>query len=187
MKKANEKQAPKITGKTLHPQHAEDLSVIFEDLLKDIYWAEKHLTKALPKMAKAAHGEDLKAGFTKHLEETKNQVTRLEKVFELMGKKAAAKKCAAMEGLVKEGEEAIEEYEEGFARDASLIVAAQKVEHYEIAAYGSLRTHATLLGLNEAAQLLEETLHEEKTTDQTLTTLSETINEWALQPEEAEA
>ena len=187
MKKANENETSKTTGKPLHPQHAENLSVIFEDLLKDIYWAEKHLTKALPKMAKAAHGEALKAGFTKHLEETKNQIVRLEKVFELLGKKATAKKCAAMEGLVREGEEAIQEYEEGFGRDASLIVAAQKVEHYEIAAYGSLRTHAALLGMGEAAQLFEETLNEEKTTDQTLTTLSETINEWALQPEEAEA
>ena len=92
-----------------------------------------------------------------------------------------------MEGLVKEGEEAIAEYEEGFARDAALIVAAQKVEHYEIAAYGSLRTHASLLGMQEAADLFEETLDEEKTTDQALTTLSETINEWALQPEEMEA
>ena len=185
MKKANEKQAPKTIGNALHPQHVEDLSVIFEDLLKDIYWAEKHLINALPKMAKAAHGEDLKAGFTKHLGETKNQVVRLEKVFELMGKKAVAKKCAAMEGLVKEGEEAIEEYEEGFARDASMIVAAQKIEHYEIAAYGSLRTHANLLGLGDAAMLFEETLNEEKRTDQALTTLSETINQWALQPEEA--
>ncbi len=187
MQKANEKKAPQTMGKPLHPQHAEDLSVIFEDLLKDIYWAEKHLTKALPKMAKAAHGEALKAGFTKHLEETKNHVVRLEKVFELIGKKATAKKCLAMEGLVQEGEEAIEEYEEGFGRDASLIVAAQKVEHYEIAAYGSLRTHAALLGKEEVAQLFEDTLNEEKTTDQTLTTLSETINEWALEPENVEA
>lgn len=187
MKKANEKQVPKPVGTTLHPQHAEDLSVIFEDLLKDIYWAEKHLTKALPKMANAAHGQELKDGFNKHLEETKNHVVRLEKVFEMMGKKAVAKKCAAMEGLVQEGEEAIEEYSEGFGRDASLIVAAQKVEHYEIAAYGSLKTHAKLLGLEEAAELLEVTLNEEKTTDKILTTLSETINEWALQPEEVEA
>ena len=183
MKKEIEKQTSPTTRKPLHPKHAEDLSVIFEDLLKDIFWAEKHLTKALPKMSKAAHGKDLKAGFDKHLEETNNQIVRLEKVFELMGKKAVAKKCAAMEGLVKEGEEAIEAYEMGFARDASLIVAAQKVEHYEIAAYGSLRTHATLLGMDEAVKLLIETLNEEKTTDQSLTTLSETINEWALQPE----
>ncbi len=169
----------------LHPKHAEDLALIFEDLLKDIFWAENHLVKALPKMVKAAHGKDLKAGFTTHLSETKNHVVRLQKVFELMGKKAAGKKCLAMEGLVKEVEEAFAEYEEGFGRDATLIVAAQKIEHYEIAAYGSLKTHAHLLGLDEVAKLFLTTLNEEKTTDQTLTTLSETINEWALQPEEA--
>ena len=173
--------------KPLHPKQVKDLSLIFKDLLKDIYWAEMHLTKALPKMSQAAHGEDLKAGFDKHLQETNNQVMRLEKVFKLIGQKPEAKKCAAMEGLVKEGEEAIAEYEEGFARDAALIVAAQKVEHYEIAAYGSLRTHASLLGMKEAADLFEETLDEEKTTDQALRTLSETINEWALQPEDVEA
>ena len=126
MKKANGTMSTKMAASQLHPQHAEDLKVIFNDLLKDIYWAEKHLVQALPKMAKAAHGEGLKAGFTKHLDETKNHVVRLQQVFELLGKKATAKKCLAMEGLVKEGEEAIEEYEEGFGRDASLIVAAQK-------------------------------------------------------------
>lgn len=187
MKKENEKHSTQPMRKPLHPKNVEDLSVIFEDLLKDIYWAEKHLTNALPKMSKAAHGKNLKAGFDKHLQETNNQIVRLEKVFELMGKKAVGKKCAAMEGLVKEGEESIAEYQEGFARDAALIVAAQKVEHYEIAAYGSLRTHASLLGMQEAALLFEETLDEEKTTDQALTTLSETINEWALQPEEVDA
>ncbi len=195
MKKSSEKSASNGTEKKATSmakiaqgsKHAEDLGVIFEDLLKDIYWAEKHLTKALPKLAKAALGENLKAGFEKHLEETKIQVTRLEQVFEMLGKKAQAKKCEAMEGLVKEGEEAIEEYEEGFARDAALIVAAQKVEHYEIATYGSLRTHASLLGFDEAAAIFEETLNEEKNTDVTLTQLAETINEWALHPEEAQA
>jgi len=166
----------------------ENLEDIFEDLLKDIYWAEKHLTKALPKLAKAAFNEDLKAAFESHLEQTQQQIGRLEEVFELLEKKAAAKKCDAMEGLVKEGEEVIENHDEGHARDAALIAAAQKVEHYEISAYGTLRTMATVLGKAQCAQLLEETKDEEAETDVKLTELAVKINQMAseLQEEEVE-
>ncbi|MBA4057828.1 MAG: ferritin-like domain-containing protein, partial [Marivirga sp.] len=124
----------------------ETLENIFEDLLKDIYWAEKHLVKALPKMSKAAYNEDLKMAIDSHLDQTHLQVTRVEQCFELLELKPVAKKCEAMEGLVKEGESAIEDHDEGHARDAAIIAAAQKVEHYEISAYGTLRTMATVLG-----------------------------------------
>lgn len=161
-------------------EHRENLNKIFIDTIKDMYWAEKHLSKALPKMAKAAGSPDLKAGFTRHLEQTKGHIARLEKCFESINKKAQAKKCEAMEGLVKEGEEAIEEYEQGPGRDAALIVAAQKVEHYEISGYGSLHAFAELLGYTEAADLLAQTLQEEKDTDIKLSDLSDTINQAAL-------
>jgi len=166
----------------------ENLEDIFEDQLRDIYWAEKHLTKALPKMARAAFNDELKDAFNAHLEETRGQVARLEKCFELLEKKAVAKKCEAMEGLVEEGEEAIEEYDEGHARDAALIAAGQKVEHYEISAYGTLRTMATVLGKTQCAQLLEETKDEEAQADAKLTKLAEKINHLAaeLQEEEVE-
>ncbi|MBL0745126.1 YciE/YciF ferroxidase family protein [Chryseolinea lacunae] len=164
----------------------ENLEDIFEDLLKDIYWAEKHLTKALPKMAKAAFNDELKTAFTDHLEETKMHIDRLEKCFELLEKKAVAKKCEAMEGLVKEGEEAIEDHDEGHARDAALIAAAQKVEHYEISAYGTLRTMATVLGKVQCVQLLEETKDEEASADEKLTHLAEKINQLAAQLQEEE-
>ncbi len=161
-------------------EHRENLNKIFIDTIKDMYWAEKHLSKALPKMAKAAGSQDLKAGFTEHLEQTKGHISRLEKCFEVIGKKAQAKKCEAMEGLVKEGEEAIEEYKQGPGRDAALIVAAQKVEHYEISGYGSLHAFAGLLGYTEAADLLAQTLQEEKDTDVKLSDLSDNINQAAL-------
>jgi ferritin-like metal-binding protein YciE len=166
----------------------ENLEDIFEDQLRDIYWAEKHLVKALPKMARAAFNDELKTAFNTHLDETRMQVTRLEKCFELLEKKVVAKKCEAMEGLVEEGEEAIEEYDEGHARDAALIAAAQKVEHYEISAYGTLRTMANVLGKIQCAQLLEETKDEEAQTDLKLTKLAEKINQLAaeLQEEEVE-
>ena len=117
---------------------------IFQDLLKDIYWAEKHLTKALSKMARASFNEDLREAFESHLEETKMQVNHVEKCFSLINTKPIAKKCQAIEGLVKEGEEAITDYGKSNARDAALIAIAQKVEHYEISAYGTLRTMATV-------------------------------------------
>jgi ferritin-like metal-binding protein YciE len=152
--------------------HKENLRKIFEDTLKDIYWAEKHLTKALPKMVKAAYDENLSAAFNAHLE-------RLEQVFEQLGKKVQAKKCPAMEGLVEEGKEAIEEYEEGYARDAALIISAQKIEHYEIAAYGSLKAHAKMMGEEDIVALLEETEEEEGNADKKLTEISETVNQQA--------
>jgi ferritin-like metal-binding protein YciE len=161
--------------------NAEDLKKIFEEELKDTYWAEKHLTKALPKMAKAAFSEDLQAAFEEHLEQTEEQVTRLESVFEICELKAQAKKCEAMEGLVEEAQQLIEEHDEGIVRDCGLIIAAQKVEHYEIAAYGSLRNLAMVLGYEEAADLLQETLDEEGQTDKNLTALSETINQMAME------
>lgn len=164
----------------------ENLEDIFEDQLRDIYWAEKHLIKALPKMARAAFNDELRDAFNTHLDETRMQVTRLEKCFELLEKKAIAKKCEAMEGLVEEGEEAIEEYDDGHARDAALIAAAQKVEHYEISAYGTLRTMANVLGKIQCAQLLEETKDEEAQTDLKLTKLAGKINQLAAELEEEE-
>ena len=161
----------------------ETLADILEGMLKDIYWAEKHLTKALPKMAKASFNEDLKEAFETHLEQTQHQITRIEECFEVMGKKAVAKKCDAMEGLVKEGAESIQDHDPGNARDAALIAAAQKVEHYEISAYGTMRTMATVLGLTKCATLLEETKDEEAETDLGLTILAEKINLLAAEVE----
>lgn len=141
----------------------------FMDQLADVYDAEKQILKALPKMAKAAEHEDLKHAFEEHLEQTEGQVERLEQVFEMLGENAKTKKCKAMQGLVKEGEEMIDE-DHG---DAALICAAQKVEHYEIATYGSLESWARLLGEDEVADLLEETLDEERDTDEKLTQVAE--------------
>jgi ferritin-like metal-binding protein YciE len=165
----------------------ENLEDIFEDTLKDIYWAEKHLTKALAKMSKAAYNEDLKNAFDKHMEETERQIGKLEKCFDLLGKKAVAKKCEAMEGLIKEGEEQIEEHDEGHPRDAALIGAAQKVEHYEISAYGTLRTMANVVGMSQCAEILEEIKDEEAETDVKLTELAEKINQLACEVDEEEA
>ena len=141
----------------------------FVEELKDLYDAEKQLIKALPKMAKAAEHEELKNAFESHFEQTQEHVRRLERVFEIMGETAKGKKCKAMQGLVEEGEELINE-EEG---DAALICAAQKVEHYEIASYGSLKAWAKLMGEEDALELLEETLEEEKATDEKLTEMAE--------------
>lgn len=164
----------------------ESLEDIFEDLLKDIFWAEKHLLKALPKMAKASYNELLQDAFEGHLEDTERQVNRLEKCFELCDLKAIGKKCKAMEGLVEEGAEVIENYDSGHARDAALIAAAQKVEHYEISAYGTLQTMATVLGKVQCANLLEESKDEEAQTDMKLTELAEKINKLAVDMEEEE-
>ncbi len=153
------------------------LMKLFEDGLKDIYWAEKALTKALPKMIKNATSQELIDALTNHLEETKEQVTRVEQVFEFIGKKATAKKCEAMEGLIKEGEEIMEDCEEGAMCDAGIIAAAQKVEHYEIATYGTLCAFAKTLGEDDAADLLQEILEEEKEADINLSEIAEsTIN-----------
>lgn len=154
---------------------------LFMDELKDIYWAEKHLVKALPKMRKAATSEELANAIEEHLEVTKEHVTRLESIFDMMGVRATGKKCEAMEGLIAEGQTVISDTEEDSAvRDAGLIIAAQKIEHYEIASYGSLRALAMKMGHTEAASLLEQTLDEEKETDQLLTEIAESsINEEA--------
>lgn len=150
------------------------LTELFMDCLKDIYYAEKAITKALPKMKKAATSSELQQAFVDHLEMTKQQISRLEQVFQLLGKKAQAKKCEAIEGIIKEGEGIIEETEGGTAtRDVGLILAAQKVEHYEIASYGGIAQLATTLGLDEVAALLHQTLEEEKQTDVLLTTIAE--------------
>lgn len=141
------------------------LMQLFEDELKDIYWAEKALTKAIPKMIKNATSKKLIDALTKHLAETENQVTRLEQVFQSIGKKASAKKCEAMEGLIKEAEEIMKSCEAGAMCDAGIISAGQKVEHYEIASYGTLRQFAETLGLKDAVKLLEATLKEEKAAD----------------------
>jgi len=151
----------------------DNLQSLLEEELRDVYSAEKQLVKALPKMAKAATTPKLKAGFEKHLEQTKEQVARLEKVFEILEKPARAKTCKAMEGLVEEASELLEEDAEPMVLDAALIAAAQKVEHYEIASYGTLVTWAEQLGLKQAARLLSQTLKEEKETDEQLTQLAE--------------
>lgn len=153
------------------------LKELYVDELRDIYDAEEQLTKALPKMAKAATSDELRSGFEEHLEQTKGHVQRLEQIFENLGEKPKGKKCKGMQGLIAEGKEMMEDEDlEGEVLDAGLISAAQRVEHYEIAAYGCVRTYANLLGDTDAASLLEETLEEEKETDQKLTELSETIN-----------
>ena len=148
---------------------AEGLRELFVDSLKDIYWAEKALTKALPKMAKNATSENLITAITDHLSVTENQITRLEQVFQIIGEKAVAKKCDAMAGLIEEGEGIMEETEMGAVRDAGIIAASQKIEHYEIATYGTLSAFAKTLGEDAAVELLEATLAEEKEADTTLT------------------
>lgn len=165
--------------RSLSSQDTGSLEKFFLDGLKDIYWAEKALTKALPKMQKAATTQELKSAFVNHLAQTKEQIVRLESVFEILGKKAQAKKCDAMEGLVKESEGIIEETEAGtITRDVALIMAAQKVEHYEIATYGGLAQLAKTLGLEDVKELLGQTLQEEKDTDMLLTEIAEShINE----------
>lgn len=150
-----------------------ELSDLFHDTLKDVFHAEKQLLRALPKMARAANSDQLRQAFTTHRDETQTQVERLEQVFEIFGKRAQGKPCEAMQGLVAEGQEIIEEFEDSEALDAGLISAAQAVEHYEIARYGTLRTWAQQLGLPDAAQLLKQTLEEEKRTDALLTQLAE--------------
>ena len=153
------------------------------DSLKDMYWAEKHLTKALPKLEKAVTSEELKQALQDHLVVTEEQVARLEQVFELMGKKPQAKKCEAMEGLSKEAETMVEETEAGTStRDVAVIIACQKVEHYEIASYGGLTQLANTMGLTEVAELLGQTLQEEKETDELLTSIAE--NDINLQAEQ---
>jgi ferritin-like metal-binding protein YciE len=163
-----------------------NLRDVYIEQLKDIYSAETQLTKALPKMAKAATSPDLKKGFEEHLEQTKGHVARLEQIFQTLDEEPTGQKCKAMEGLIKEGAEAIEEDASPAAKDSLLIAAAQRVEHYEIAAYGTVKTFAGLLDEGEAAELLEQTLQDEVETDEKLTTAAETINAEANEEEEEE-
>lgn len=169
--------------------HAEDqksqLEKFFHDELKDIYWAEKHLTKALPKMQKAATTDQLQQAIEEHTAQTEEHVARLEQVFELLGKKAQAKKCDAMEGLVKEGESVVGDTEDGsMTRDVGIIVSSQKVEHYEIAAYGGLVQLAKTMGQDEIAGILEQTLQEEKEADELLTQIAENDINWEAAKED---
>jgi ferritin-like metal-binding protein YciE len=172
MKKSNSKMnkpQPEVSE-----QNKSALLELFTDEIRDIYWAEKHLTKALPRMQKAATTQALQEAFSNHLEQTMEHVARLEQVFELLEEKPRGKKCEAMEGLVEEAKSVIEDTEnETATRDVALIIAAQKVEHYEIAAYGGLCQLAKTLGLEEVAEILGTTLGEEKETDLLLTDIAE--------------
>jgi ferritin-like metal-binding protein YciE len=182
---AKKSAAKKSTSINDNAMEHSQLMELFEDELKDIYWAEKALTKALPKMAKNASNAELVEAIENHLVETEGQIEKLEQVFASIDKKAVAKKCEAMAGLVKEGEEIMKDTKKGPQRDAGIISAAQKVEHYEIASYGTLRTFASVLGLDEAVQLLDEILDEEKNADSTLTEIAvSTINVKATQEEQ---
>ncbi len=149
-----------------------DLNDLFLDTLKDIYYAEKQIYKSLPKMAKAAHSDQLRQAFEKHHQETEGQIERLEQIFELIDKPARGKKCDAIEGILDEGKEIMDEYKSTPALDAGLLAAAQAVEHYEISRYGTLKAWATKLGNKEAVKLLDETLAEEKKTDDTLSKIA---------------
>jgi ferritin-like metal-binding protein YciE len=154
----------------------ESLNELFVEQLRDLYDAENQLIKALPKMAQGANSDELRQGFEEHLEQTKEHAQRIEQIFEQLGEKAKGKKCKGMEGLIKEGSETLSEDMSEDVKDAAIIAAAQRVEHYEIAGYGTARTFANLLGEDEAASLLEQTLEEEKETDAKLTQLAEGIN-----------
>jgi len=159
-------------------------SELFEETLKDIYYAEKAIIKALPKMAKRASSKKLEAAFTNHLKQTKHQVERLDQVFELMGKKARGKDCPAIDGIIEEAEELMKEAEDDTICDAAMLAAAQAVEHYEISRYGTLVAWAEKLEMSDAVRLLEETLEEEKATDAKLTELAE--SEVNVEAEESE-
>jgi ferritin-like metal-binding protein YciE len=180
---ASYKNEPWVQRRALMAE--QNLKELFIDELKDLFNAENQLVKALPKLAKAAASEELRAGFQEHLEQTKGHVERLKTIFESLDENPKGKKCKGMEGLVEEGAEAIEEYE-GTLRDVALIGAAQRVEHYEMAGYGTVVALAKQLGENKHAALLEKTLQEEKDTDAKLTALSETINAEATEQGEEE-
>lgn len=169
-------ESSKLSGTSNNGRmQSSQLMKLFEDELKDIYWAENALTKAIPKMIKNAKSPELIKALENHLSQTREQVKRAEQVFETISKKPVAKKCEAMEGLIKEGAEIMEECEVGAMRDAGIISAAQKVEHYEIASYGTLRQFAETLGLNRAVKLLELTLEEEKAADEKLSDVAVTL------------
>ena len=160
---------------TMMAKEPKKLDALFHDTLKEIYFAEKKILATLPKMAKAAQSSDLKAAFEKHRGETEGHVERLEQVFAIIKEKPQGKTCAAIVGITDEGAEIMEEYEGSPALDAGLLAAAQAVEHYEISRYGTLRTWAEELGLEDAAELLQETLDEEEATDEALTEIAETV------------
>ena len=163
-------------------KHLDDL---FLDTLKDVYYAEKQILRALPKMAKAAHSDKLRAAFEKHHDETEGQVDRLEQIFELMDKPVRGKTCEAIQGILDEGKEIMEEYKGSEALDAGMVAAAQAVEHYEISRYGTLKQWANQLGMREAVRLLDQTLQEEKKTDAALTELAKmAVNQEAQQAAE---
>lgn len=186
MKSTATKQSPGKRSLKTKSDAAQGLRDLFEDELKDIYWAEKALLKAIPKMIKNATSDELNSALEDHLEVTTTQVERCEQVFEMMNKPARAKKCEAMDGLIREAQDIMESTAEGVVRDAGIISAAQKIEHYEIASYGTLCAFAKTLGESEIADLLEQTLNEEKEADQTLTGIAEsTINIDAAQGDEA--
>jgi ferritin-like metal-binding protein YciE len=167
--------------------NTDSLETLLHEELKDIYDAEKQLTKALPKLAKKATSPELKQAMVDHLRQTEQHIDRIEQVFEQLQLPARGKKCVGMQNLIKEGEEMISEAEEDATRDAVMIASAQKVEHYEIASYGTARTWATVLGHDEVASLLEETLDEEKETDMKLTTIAESyVNQAAADEEDEE-
>ncbi|WP_018388293.1 ferritin-like domain-containing protein [Ancylobacter sp. FA202] len=158
-----------------------NLETLFHETLKDIYYAERKILKALPKMARGAQSPELKAAFEKHRDETEGQIERLQQVFELIGKRPQGKTCAAIEGILEEGEEILEEFKGQPALDAGLAAAAQAVEHYEISRYGTLKRWAQVLGMKEAVKLLDATLKEESMTDDALTTLADQVaNQKAL-------
>jgi ferritin-like metal-binding protein YciE len=168
-----------VPGKSLQMREQmtkDSLQELYVDELKDLLSAETQITKALPKMAKAASSDELRQGFEEHLEQTKGQIERLQQIFQMLGEKGTGKKCLGMEGLLKEGAEVMGEDYDDSVMDAALISAAQRVEHYEIAGYGSVIAYADLLGESEQASLLRETLEEEKETDEKLTELSKEIN-----------
>ena len=170
-----------VSTKQITEQDGEKLKELFIDGLKDIYWAEKNLAKALVKLSKNSTSEELRSAFELHTSQTEEHVATVEQVFEIVGEKAQVKKCAAMEGLIEEANEIISSTEKGtLVRDCGLIMAAQKVEHYEIASYGTLRNIARTLGYDDAAKLLQQTLDQEGETDQILTGLAESyVNEQA--------
>jgi len=157
------------------------LDDLFYETLKDIYYAERQIVKALPKMARGARDEKLKAAFEKHRDETEGQIERLKQVFEIIGKRAQGKTCPAIDGIIEEGEEILDEFKGNPALDAGLLAAAQAVEHYEISRYGTLRAWAQQLGLKDAVTLLQQTLAEETKTDETLSGLAESAVNRAAQ------
>ncbi|HEU0066312.1 MAG TPA: ferritin-like domain-containing protein [Sphingomonas sp.] len=164
---------------------AKTLETLFHDTLRDIYYAERKILKSLPKMARAAQSPELKAAFEKHKDQTEGQIERLQQVFEIIGKPARGKTCDAIEGILAEGEEIMEDYKGNPALDAGLLAAAQAVEHYEITRYGTLKRWATVLQLDNAVALLDATLQEEAQTDEDLTTIADaSVNAEALEPAE---